>query len=147
MQKIRISIYRLFFKKLGRGVVIKDGVTFKFPSDIEINDGVKIAEQCYLVGLGGLSIGTNALIGAGTKIATTNHVFSDLSKDITHQGISYEPILIEDNVWLGFNVVVLSGCIIKKGAIVAANAVVTNKLTPENSIIMGVPAKIKKIRS
>lgn len=147
MQRVRIILYRIFFDYLGTGIVIKDGVTFKFPSEIKIMDGVKIAEHCYLVGLGGLEIGKNTLIGAGTKIATTTHNFADIDTDITYQGISYKSIRIGANVWIGFNVVILSGSEVDRGSIIGANAVVTGNKIDDNSIMLGVPAKLKRKRN
>ncbi|MDX1719336.1 MAG: CatB-related O-acetyltransferase [Salegentibacter mishustinae] len=55
------------------------------------------------------------------------------------------PIIIEDDVWIGYGVTVLSGIKIGKGAIVAAGAVVTSSLEPYG-IYGGVPAKLIKYR-
>jgi len=49
-------------------------------------------------------------------------------------------VIIEDDVWLGANVCVNKGVIIRKGSIVGANAVVTRD-TETYSINAGVPAK------
>lgn len=54
-------------------------------------------------------------------------------------------IVVEDDVWLGENVIVLSGVTIGQGAIVAAGAVVT-KDVPPYAIVGGVPAKVIKYR-
>lgn len=54
-------------------------------------------------------------------------------------------ITVEDDVWLGENVTVLSGVKIGQGAIVAAGAVVT-KDVPSYAIVGGVPARILKYR-
>ncbi len=49
---------------------------------------------------------------------------------------------IEDNCLIGMNSTVLNGAVIRKNSIVGAGAVVTqNHEFPENSLIMGVPAK------
>lgn len=55
-------------------------------------------------------------------------------------------LLIDDNVWIGENVVVLSGVHIGKGSIIAANAVVTKDIPPY-SMAVGVPAKVIKTLS
>ena len=55
------------------------------------------------------------------------------------------PVLIEDDVWCGSNVVILKGVTIGHGSIVAAGAVVT-KSFPPYSIIGGVPAKLIRMR-
>ena len=54
-------------------------------------------------------------------------------------------IVIGDDVWIGYNVTILSGVHIGQGAIVAAGAVVT-KDVPPYAIIGGVPDKIIKYR-
>lgn len=54
-------------------------------------------------------------------------------------------IIIEDEVWIGYGVTILSGVRIGKGAIIAAGAVV-NKDIPSYSIAGGVPARIIKQR-
>ncbi|MBL8289642.1 MAG: hypothetical protein JNL85_16795 [Rubrivivax sp.] len=50
-----------------------------------------------------------------------------------------DAVVIDDDVWLGFGVVVLSGVHIGRGAIVAAGAVVKNDV-PAYSIVGGNPA-------
>jgi acetyltransferase-like isoleucine patch superfamily enzyme len=55
------------------------------------------------------------------------------------------PINIEDDVWLGMNVIILSGVTISKGVIVAAGSVVTRDIPPY-AIVGGVPARIIKYR-
>lgn len=55
------------------------------------------------------------------------------------------PIVIKDDVWIGFNSLILSGVTIGQGAIVAAGSVVT-KNVPSYAVVGGVPAKIIKYR-
>jgi acetyltransferase-like isoleucine patch superfamily enzyme len=55
------------------------------------------------------------------------------------------PIIIEDDAWLGFGVVVLSGVHIGKGAVIGAGAVVTHDV-PEGAIAVGSPARVVKMR-
>lgn len=55
------------------------------------------------------------------------------------------PISIEDEVWIGFGTIILSGVTISKGAIVAAGSVVTKDIPPY-AIVAGNPAKIIKYR-
>lgn len=49
-------------------------------------------------------------------------------------------------MWIGDRVCILSGVHIGKGAVVAANAVVT-KDVPANTVVGGVPAKVLKVMS
>ena len=50
-------------------------------------------------------------------------------------------VIIEDDVWIGTRVTILSGTRIGKGAVVAAGAVVKGNI-PANSLVGGIPAKI-----
>ena len=52
-----------------------------------------------------------------------------------------EEALIEDDVWLGYGTVVLTGVTVGRGCVVAAGSVVTGDIPPY-SIAAGVPAKV-----
>jgi acetyltransferase-like isoleucine patch superfamily enzyme len=52
-----------------------------------------------------------------------------------------EPVVIEDDVWIGTNAVILPGVTIGRGSIVGAGAVVTGDVPPE-VIVAGVPARV-----
>jgi len=146
LAKIRAIIYRPFFKNIGNNVIIHDAVSFKFPAEITLGDNVQIAEQCIFVGISGLEIRKNVLIGAGTKIITSTHNHNSLLEPMIKQGLSFKPIIIEEDVWFGFNCVILGGAIIKRGTIVGANAVVLEGVYDEFSVLGGIPAKILKKR-
>ncbi|OXE36297.1 MAG: acetyltransferase [Phenylobacterium zucineum] len=90
----------------------------------------------------GIRIGDAVLIAANCTLAPTNHAFADLDRRIRDQGFqpSRGGIIIDDDVWLGANVVVLDGAVIGRGTIVAAGSVVRGVLQPM-SIYAGTPAK------
>ena len=96
--------------------------------------------DAVLDGHGGL------LIGEGVRIAThavsipANDVFDDTDAPIRVQGETRVGIRIEDDVWIGANAVVLDGCVVGKGSVVAAGAVVTGDVAPY-SVVGGIPAR------
>jgi galactoside O-acetyltransferase len=57
--------------------------------------------------------------------------------------VKSKPIVIEDDVWIGFDVVILSGVKIGKGAIIGARSVVREDVEPW-TVVIGNPAKIVK---
>lgn len=61
------------------------------------------------------------------------------------EAISKGKITVEDDVWIGTNVLILSGVKISKGTVIAAGSVVT-KSTESYSVVGGVPAKLIKRR-
>lgn len=98
-----------------------------------INMGCKFQDQ------GGIVIEDGALIGHNVVLATINHDLNPAKR----QSMTYAPIHIGKNVWIGSNATILAGVSIGDGAIVAAGAVVT-KNVPPNTIVGGVPAKVIK---
>lgn len=59
--------------------------------------------------------------------------------------ISKGDIIVEDDVWIGYGAVILSGVRIGQGAVVAAGAVVASDI-PAYAVAGGVPAKVLKMR-
>jgi len=85
-----------------------------------------------------IRIGNNVNCGANTTIY--DHDFH--MKDGT--AAKYDTamaVTIQDNVWLGLNVIVLKGVTIGKGAVIGAGSIVTKSI-PQYSIATGIPAKV-----
>ena len=90
-------------------------------------------------------------IGRGVQIAARCAVYSydhgmDPNEPIASQPLQTKgPIIIEDEAWLGYGVIVLSGVRIGAGAVVGAGALVTRDV-PSGAIAAGVPARVVKSR-
>lgn len=117
----------------------KGSITIGNKTSFNINTNVNAS-----VG-GNIFIGNQCMIGTNVVIHASNHKFDDRDIPILNQGHDCADIYIEDNVWLGANVIVLAGVRIGAGAVVAAGAVV-NKDVPGFSVVGGVPAKFIKNR-
>ena len=108
-----------------------------------------------------LQIGKFCSIACGSKFLfnSANHTLSSLStypfplffeewglekKDVTNAWDNKGDIIIGNDVWIGYEAVILAGVTIGDGAIIGTRAVVT-KDVPPYTIVGGVPAKpIKK---
>ena len=86
----------------------------------------------------------------GLTVVTGNHamivgrLYRTITEEEKPEGFD-EDVVVEEDVWIGCNVTLLSGVNIGRGSIVAAGAVVT-KSFPPYSIIGGVPAKLIKFK-
>ncbi len=65
--------------------------------------------------------------------------------ELRSESFSKGDIIIEDDVWIGYGVIIMSGVHIGKGAIIAAGAIVTKDI-PAYSIVGGVPGEVIKYR-
>jgi len=77
-------------------------------------------------------------ISTHPALYSNNKGFLTFSKDEIYK--EYEPIKIENDVWIGSNCLIMDGVKIHNGAIVASGAVVTKDVLPYE-IVGGVPAK------
>lgn len=87
-----------------------------------------------------VEIQNDCLIASGCKFVDHDHGYANTQIPMRVQPDHSSPIVIGDDVWLGYQVVVLKGVTIGAGAIVAAGAVVTHSIPPFE-IWGGIPAK------
>lgn len=127
------------------------------PIDFEINNVL----YHYPINQDKLIIGKYCSIACGAKFIFTsaNHTMQSLStypfplfweeydldkNDVTQAWDNKGDIVIENDVWIGYEAVILAGVHIGNGAIIGTRAVVTKDVAPY-TIVGGVPAKpIKK---
>lgn len=93
--------------------------------------------------IGPVTIGNNVNIAQHVVISGLNHGYEDIHMPPREQKCSVSKIEIEDDCWIGANVVITSGVKIGKHCVIAAGSIVT-KDVPSYSIIAGNPAKIIK---
>ena len=141
----RANVYRLFIKNMGKDVQFMHNVRILDPKNVSIDDYTYINHNTDIYGHGKVTIGKYVLIGQNCNLMSVNHAFSQWNKPIRSQGITVGPIVIEDDVWIGANVTILSNVTIHRGAIVGANSVVTKDIEAF-SIVGGTPAKLIKYR-
>ena len=87
-------------------------------------------------------IGNNVMFGANAFVSDTDfHPISPNDRRYSTENISSEPVIIEDNVFIGMNVLILKGVRIGENSIIGAGSIVTSEIGP-NSIAVGIPAKV-----
>lgn len=131
---------------IGKNSFIRCTATLKELGDgLIIGDNVGIGSNAFLGCWGGIKINKNTIIGERFTIHSDNHEFSDRSILIRHQGVKKLPVEIGENCWIGSNVTVLGGVRIGNGCVIGAGTIVTKNI-PDNSVVVGNPARILKER-
>jgi acetyltransferase-like isoleucine patch superfamily enzyme len=113
--------------------------------DISIGDRVQFGPNCSI--LCDISLGNDILLAPSVAfIGRDDHRY-----DIPGISIWDSPrgdtskTIVENDVWIGYGAIILSGVTIGTGSIVAAGAVVSNDVPPY-SIVGGNPARLIKSR-
>lgn len=94
---------------------------------------------------GTIRIGEEVQIAPNCAFYPYNHGMSPGTPMKQQALLSKGGITLEDDVWLGYGVIVLDGVRIGKGAVIGAGSVV-NKDIPAGAIAVGVPARVVKSR-
>ena len=130
----------MYKRQIFPGAYLTHTYGLSFGSFFAANTGVQIDAR------GGVTIGTGVMIGPNAVIVSSDHDHMQTDRLMVFQDHVMAPVFIEDDVWIGGNVVVCGGVRIGKGAVIAAGAVVT-KDVPQMAIVGGVPARIIRSRN
>jgi acetyltransferase-like isoleucine patch superfamily enzyme len=166
-----VVLYRIVFKRFGRGsyirkpllilnpgfvsigerVSILDGVRLEvvFSSDhripnLEIGNDTNIEQNVHIVCHSRVQIGANVSITGNCAIVDVTHPFSD-TRDPKKIGARIEDedsfVEIGSGSFIGFGSVILPNVRIGRSVVIGANSVVTQDV-PDYSVAAGVPAVI-----
>jgi acetyltransferase-like isoleucine patch superfamily enzyme len=134
---------------LGDGVHLNNGVEIVtgLGGSVEIGANTHLQPRSFLVAYkGSIKIGRDVQIAPHCALYPYDHGIAAgrplHGQEITSRG----DIVIEDDVWLGFGVIVLSGVTIGTGSVIGAGSVVSKSIPP-GVVAVGLPARVVSGRS
>lgn len=124
---------------------VMKGTRFNPGYEFVLGHNVQFGPNCLLDT--GAIMGNNILLAGNVCfIGKNDHTFNILGKTIWNSPRGKNnPIIVENDVWIGHGAIIMSGIKIGAGSIVASGAVVT-KDVPPCAIVGGNPARIIKYR-
>ena len=134
----------------GRNLHVGPGSVLRAPRGLKIGNDVYIGKYCTIecdgeIGSGVLIANAVGLIG---RFDHDMHAIGVMIRhapwigDAAYRGKGKDLFLkIEDDVWIGYGAVVMTGVTIGRGAVVAAGSVVT-KSVPSFAVVAGNPARV-----
>lgn len=132
-QFCNIDKIRVGSKTYGRLYVHSYG-TEDSSARLEIGSCCSIAENVHFL-----------LAGEHRMDTPSSYPFMEKIVDFKPESRTKGPIIVHDDVWIGFGTTILSGVDIGQGAVIAAGSVVV-KDVPPYAIVGGVPAKVIRYR-
>ncbi|HUP48542.1 MAG TPA: DapH/DapD/GlmU-related protein [Thermoanaerobaculia bacterium] len=150
--------FKHFFARGETGLVIGDDVTFWRTSlAVEENGRLEIGDQCYLsnasiVCATRITLGSRVFVAGGATIADADFhplepaarladtiALSPAGDRTRRPAMTARAVTIGDDVWIGYNAVILKGVVVGDGAVVAPGAVVLRDVGP-GAYVAGNPA-------
>lgn len=129
--------------RVGDNVVIEAPFVCDYGYNIHIGKNVVVGRNCTIIDTCEVRIGDNVIIGPNVCIYTGT-VTTNYQRRQGSRGTQYgKPIVIEDDCFIGGNVVILPGTRIGRGTTVGANSLVTKDL-PSFCVCFGSPAVVRR---
>lgn len=126
LSRLKCCVLRAFGARVGVGVVIKPEVRITFPWKLEIGDHVWLGEECWLLNLERIVIGSNVCISQRAFLCTGSHNYKLPSFDLI-----VKPIVVADGAWIGASSWIGPGVTVGANAVLTACSVATKNLEPD----------------
>lgn len=128
----------------GQDVNVEHGAWFGSGKGVSLGDRSDIGMDALVIGP--VQIGADVMMGPRCILLASNHETSSVDVPMNQQGFrDDQPIIIEDDVWIGAGSVILPGRRIGTGSIVGAGSVVVTDVPPW-TVVAGNPARVVKHR-
>jgi len=135
----REKAFKKLFASIGKNCIIKEGFKCNFGFNISIGNDCYINYNVTILDSYEVSIGNNVFIAPNVVISAVTHPLEANCR----RNLKGGKTVIEDDVWIGANATILPGVTLRKGAVIAAGAVVT-KNVESNTLVGGIPARFIK---
>lgn len=136
-----IPHFKKLFHHLGEKSIICPPFTCEYGKSISVGHSCYLNMGITMLDNAKITIGDHVLIGPNVQFYTPSHPLN-FEQRRAHI-ILRKPITVEDDVWIGGNVIINQGITIGARSIIAAGAVVNNDV-PADSLYGGIPAKFIK---
>lgn len=141
VSKESIEICKKLFIDYDESIEVLQPLYVDYVQKTKIGKNCFIGHGTYFMDGGTVTLGDNVFLGPFCGFYTATH---PLDYKTRNKGLEKAlPIKVGDNCWFGANCTILPGTTIGNGCVIAAGSVVKGNI-PDNSVIAGVPAVVKK---
>jgi acetyltransferase-like isoleucine patch superfamily enzyme len=129
---------------IGSDVKFGNNVVISGHKKISIGRNVHFGSDTFIRAEGGLEIGDNVVFSRNITLYTTSHNHKGVLLPYDNTNIA-KPVIIEDNVWIGMNVTISPGTVIREGAIIGLGSRIYGEI-PKGAIVGSANPKIISYR-
>lgn len=106
-----------------------------YGSNLRLGKNVYINFNCVVIDTCVVSIGARTLLAPNVSLYSGTHPLDPDLRNGTQGPESGKPITIEEDVWIGGDVVVLPGVVVGRGSVVGAGSVVTKVSRDDEGVL------------
>jgi maltose O-acetyltransferase len=136
---VRDGLLRELLGAVGEGVIVMPPFRCEHGTQISIGARTFVNYDAIMLDVATITVGEACQIAPRVQLVTATHPIDPEPRRAGWE--SAEPIVIEDNVWLGAGAIVCPGVTVGADTVVGAGAVVTRDL-PSGVVAVGVPARV-----
>lgn len=143
-KKFRVFCCRHIFEYCGKNVNVERGASFGKGDKVRLgnNSGIGVNARIKRNTI----IGNDVMMGPGFVVQESRHSFDRTDIPMSHQPVlPHQQVIIEDDVWIGADVMIIGNRTVSNGSILAARTVLVKNFPPY-SIIGGNPSRLIKNR-
>lgn len=116
---------------------------YVYGGELIVGDRVSFNRGCMVACRKKIRIGNSCAFGPNTIIYDHDHMFD--KNGYKSDDYKTSPVVIEDNCWIGANVIILRGSYIGEGSVIGAGTIVKGRIPPHSLVYMSRELVIKNI--
>lgn len=137
----RKELIKKIIGKTGNKFWVEQPFICDYGYNIEIGENFYSNHNLTILDCAKVTFGDNVFIAPNVSFYTAEH---PIDYETRNMGLEYaKPITVGNNVWIGGDVTILSDVTIGNNVVIGAGSVVT-KNVPDNTVVVGNPAKVIK---
>ena len=135
----------------GKNSIIEYPVWFESKNNVFIEENVIVRALAHFINAPTekIIIKKYSVLAPNCTIVTNNHIATvGIPQCLlvnSHINDKSSDVIIEEDVWIGANSTILTGCNLGRGCIIGAGAIIT-KPVPPYAVVTGIPARITAVR-
>lgn len=139
----KLRVKNMVFGNLGKNVRILHDFQIGYSENLYLEDDILIGPNCFINCQGEVYIKRGTIFGPNLTIYSINHKYKNTTALPFDDNDILGKVVINENCWIGCNVIILPGVEIGERCVIGAGAVVTKSIPPF-SVVGGNPAKVIK---
>jgi acetyltransferase-like isoleucine patch superfamily enzyme len=144
--KVKFEIGKDAVLHLGRWSWVGNGTKIRVhEGEVRIGAKTVMGQECTISAFQHVSIGRECILADRVMLIDFDHGVVEVERPIRLQGIYKRDVHVGHNCWIGYGAAILRGATVGDNCVLGTYTVVTKSI-PDDSVAVGLPAKVVRKR-